>query len=94
MNSTGTIRPESAKPPPKTKLGVTPSWVGRVPQLKPGRYADGLPLHPVEYLCCKLMLRPNHFTSRQSLFDFTKVLNLPASSTMWVLRRRGFTMSR
>lgn len=32
---------------------VTPSWVGRVPQLKPGTYADGMPFHQVQYLCCK-----------------------------------------
>jgi hypothetical protein len=36
------------------KTPVTPSWVGRVPRLKPGKHADGLPLHQVEYLCCKL----------------------------------------
>jgi len=56
----------------------TPSWVGRVPRLKPGLYADGLPIHDVEYLCCKMMLRPNHFTSRKSLFEFTKVMRKPA----------------
>jgi hypothetical protein len=57
---------------------VTPSWVGRVPQLKPGKYADGMPIHQVEYLCCKLLLRPNKFVSRQSLFDFGKVMRAPA----------------
>lgn len=57
---------------------VTPSWVGRVPQLKPGTYADGLPIHQVEYLCCKLLLRPNKFTSRECLFDFGKVMRAPA----------------
>jgi hypothetical protein len=46
--------------------------------LKPGHYADGLPLHEMQYLCCKLVLRPNRFRSRQSLFDFAKVLNEPA----------------
>jgi hypothetical protein len=49
-----------------------------VPQLKPGTYADGLPLHELHYLCCKLVLRPNHFRSRASLFDFEKVLRAPA----------------
>jgi hypothetical protein len=57
---------------------VTPSWVGRVPQLKPGTYADGMPIHQVQYLCCKLILRPNKFVSRQSLFDFGKVMREPA----------------
>jgi hypothetical protein len=56
---------------------VTPSWVGRVPQLKPGTYADGMPLHQVRYLCCKLILRPNRFVSRDSLFDFGKVMRDP-----------------
>jgi hypothetical protein len=56
---------------------VTPSWVGRVPAQKPGQYADGMPLHQVEYLCCKLILRPNKFVSRQSLFDFGKVMKEP-----------------
>ena len=46
----------------------------RVPDIKPGKYADGLPFHEVQYLECKLILRPNHFTSRKSLFDFAKVM--------------------
>ena len=55
--------------------------VGRaryVPDLKPGKYSDGLPLDEVKYLECKLILKPNHFTSRQSLFDFAKILRRPA----------------
>jgi hypothetical protein len=51
----------------------------RVPDLKPGKYADGMPLHEVQYLECKLILRPNHFTSRASLWDFAKVLKKPAA---------------
>jgi hypothetical protein len=62
----------------KRREPVTPSWVGRVPQLKPGTYADGLPIHQVEYLCCKLLLRPNKFVSRESLFDFGKAMRGPA----------------
>jgi hypothetical protein len=65
------------KAPPKREE-VTPSWVGRVPQLKPGLYSDGLPIHQVEYLCCKLILRPNKFISRESFFDFGKVMRAPA----------------
>jgi len=72
-------------PPPapvvKTREAVTPSWVGRVPPLKPGVYADGMPIHTVTYLCCKLILRPNKFWSRQSFFDFGKVFKEPAKQT-------------
>jgi len=56
----------------------TTTWGARIPQLKPGSYADGLPLHQLRYLCCKLVLKPNHFRSRKSLFDFAKVLREPA----------------
>ncbi|HEX8814068.1 MAG TPA: hypothetical protein VF753_01075 [Terriglobales bacterium] len=60
------------------KEPATPSWVGRVPQLKSGTYADGMPLHQVQYLCCKLILRPNRFVSRESLFEFGKTMREPA----------------
>jgi hypothetical protein len=60
------------------KGAITPSWVGRVPQLKPGQYTDGMPIHSPEYICCKLILRPNKFHSRESFFDFGKVFKEPA----------------
>lgn len=64
--------------PKAIKAAEPTTWAGRVPLLNPGRYADGLPLHEVQYLCCKLILRPNRFRSRDSLFDFAKVLREPA----------------
>jgi hypothetical protein len=38
------------------------SRVTRIPDVKAGKYADGLPLNDIQYLECKLILRPNHFT--------------------------------
>ncbi len=96
MKSTVQIRRKNARPAPKTRKPlkimprVTPSWVGRIPQLKPGTYADGLPIHQIEYLCCKLILRPNRFRSRQSLFDFAKVMKAPAKQCGVELRTKGF----
>jgi hypothetical protein len=55
-----------------------PIRVHHLPAIKPGKYADGLPYDEIRYLECKLILKPNHFTSRQSLFDFAKVLRRPA----------------
>jgi hypothetical protein len=66
------------KPTPRDVLKLETKWAGRVPHLKQGTYADGMPLHQVEYLACKLILKPNRFTSRQSLFKFVKVLRAPA----------------
>jgi len=54
------------------------TWAGRIPLVRPGRYGDGLPLHEMQYLCCKLVLKPNRFRSRQNLFDFARVLHEPA----------------
>ena len=96
MKSTLQIQRKNAKPVPKSKSApksrppVTSSWVGRVPQLKPGTYADGLPFHQVQYLCCKLILRPNRFTSRQSLFDFARVMKAPAAENRVGLSTKGF----
>jgi len=71
----------------KTKAESKPTtWAGRVPLIKPGKYADGLPLHEIQYLNCKLILRPNYFSSRNRLFDFAKVLRAPAE-------RHGVTFS-
>jgi hypothetical protein len=52
-----------------------------VPEIKPGRYADGMPFDEVQYLECKIILRPNHFTSRKSFFDFAKVMRRPAEES-------------
>src|SRR5215203_1054731 len=75
---------------PKTDPAPS-NWAGRVPQLKPGIYDDGLPLHQVEYLCCKMMLKPNHFTSRKSLFAFGKVLKGPAKECGVEFSTKGYS---
>ena len=54
------------------------SQARRLPGVKPGKYADGLPLHEVQYLESKIILRPNGFTSRKSLVDFGRLLRRPA----------------
>src|SRR5215217_314639 len=70
------VTPENTN---ETSVMSTPTrWAGRVPLLKTGAYADGLPFHDIHYLCCKLILRPHHFRSRKSLFDFAKMLRQPA----------------
>jgi hypothetical protein len=83
-------RREATGQPPKPKPPVSSSWAGRVPQIKPSTYDDGLPLHQVEYLCCKLMLRPNHFVSRSSLFDFGEVMREPAAAHGVKFTKKGF----
>ena len=62
----------------------------RVPDIKPGQYADGLPLNEVQYIESKIILRPNHFTSRKSFFDFAKVMRRPAAEAGVDFRSDGF----
>lgn len=72
-------RPDKVVPAPKPVIEpVANSWVGRVPQLNPGKFADGIPFNDLNYLAFKLLLKPNRFVSRKSLFDFGKVLKAPA----------------
>jgi len=87
--TTAPARAKDSKPLPK-KEAVTPSWVGRVPQLQPGAYSDGMPIHQVQYLCCKLILRPNKFCSRESFFDYGKVMREPARGTGVKFTTAGF----
>jgi hypothetical protein len=65
-------------------------WVKRVPDLRPGKYADGLPLNEVKYLECKLILKPNKFTSRERLLSFAKALRRPAKEHNVNFSMRGF----
>jgi len=90
VTATAPSRIKESKPLVQGKRPLTPSWVGRVPQLKPGTYADGLPIHQVEYLCCKLILRPNHFVSRESLFEFGEVMRAPAKEHGVGFTNKGF----
>ena len=63
---------------PSDASKIETTWAGRVPHVKQGMYADGMPFHELEYLAFKLVLKPNSFTSRKSLFKFGKVLRAPA----------------
>jgi hypothetical protein len=65
--------------------------VRHLPSITPGKYADGMPYDEIRYLECKLILKPNHFTSRQSLFDFAKVLRRPARETGVIFEPTTFT---
>jgi hypothetical protein len=42
----------------------------RVPELQQGTYSDGHPLDEVQYLQCKIILKPDRFTSVASFHEF------------------------
>ena len=47
---------------------------GHVADLKPGQYADGSPLHDVQYLECKLILKTDEFTSPAGFRKYGKLV--------------------
>ena len=49
-----------------------------VPELEKGHYSDGHPLDEVHYLECKIILKPDRFTSKQGFIDFAKIVKQAA----------------
>jgi hypothetical protein len=43
------------------------------PELKQGQYSDGSPLDEIQYLECKLVLKPDRFTTAKVFFDYGKL---------------------
>jgi len=50
------------------------SRLSRVADLKPGQYSDGHPLDEVQYLECKLILKPDRFTAAKVFFEYGKLV--------------------
>ena len=46
----------------------------RMADLKPGQYSDGHPLDEVQYLECKLILKPDRFTAAQVFFEYGQLV--------------------
>jgi hypothetical protein len=46
----------------------------RFGDLKQGQYSDGSPLDDVQYLECKLILKPDRFTAAKVFFDYGKLV--------------------
>jgi len=55
-------------------MASKPERPERVPDLKPGNYTDGHPLDTVQYLECKIILKPERFVSAKSFWDFAKAM--------------------
>ena len=49
-----------------------------VPDLKPGKYRDGTPLPEVQFLECKITLKPELLTSTKSFLEYAKIVKRTA----------------
>ncbi|HTT39679.1 MAG TPA: hypothetical protein VMH32_18685 [Burkholderiales bacterium] len=59
---------------PKEETAKTALQPGRAPDLKPRTYSDGHPLDDVQYLECKLILKPDRFTSAKVFQDYSELV--------------------
>jgi len=57
-----------------------PTQPGRVLDLKPGVYCDGHPLDEVQYLECKLILKPDRFTSAKVFQEYGELVGRAAKA--------------
>ncbi len=60
----------------KTAAGVK---AATPPAVDMAQYADGAPLHHIQYLEAKLILKPDRFTSLQSFREFGKIVERTAN---------------
>src|SRR5215475_12356601 len=63
-----------------------------VPILKQGEYSDGSPLDEVHYLECKLILKPDRFTSAEVFFEYGKLVTRTAKEFGIVNRDHGVVL--
>jgi hypothetical protein len=57
---------------------LPPELPGRGSRLAPGKYKDGSALHSVHYLECKIILKPDRFTSPKSFHEYAKLVKRTA----------------
>jgi hypothetical protein len=58
----------------KTETPAASSQPEKVPSIKQGQYCDGHPLDEVQYLECKLILKPDRFTSAKVFQEYSDVV--------------------
>src|SRR5215471_13589518 len=51
-------------------MDTTPVGRGRNLELQSGTYSDGHPLDEIQYLECKLILKPDRFTAAKVFFEY------------------------
>jgi hypothetical protein len=65
----------------ENKAAQPPEFHAKITPIKPGKYADGTPLHIPTFLCCKMLLKTDRLTSAQALLDYVKVVKKAAKET-------------
>ncbi|CAN5788886.1 hypothetical protein BH11PSE3_BH11PSE3_48130 [soil metagenome] len=61
-----------------TQVMMLPDWLA---ERRAGSYADGLPFEQLRYLQCKLILKPDRFTSPRVFKEFARLVHRAADAT-------------
>jgi hypothetical protein len=70
-------------------MAITQSRSDLVLPLKEGTYSDGHPLDEIHYLECKIILKPDRFTSVQSFHEFGRLVRHAADELSVGFSTRG-----
>src|SRR5215471_16815102 len=65
---------------------------GRNLELRPGTYSDGHPLDEVQYLECKLILKPDRFTAAKVFFEYGRLVARTAKEFGIVFKDDGIVL--
>ena len=66
----------------------------RAPELKQGKYSDGHPLHDLQYLEAKVILKGDRFVSVDTFREFAKIVKRAAENADVDFSRKGFKDAR
>ena len=77
----------------KTTASQAAPRAGMVPDMKDGAYSDGHPLDQVQYLECKLILKPDRFTAAKSFFEYGALVEQTAREFGVALDKRGVVLN-
>lgn len=75
--------------PPNTEESIGSK---RFLELQPGQYSDGHPLDEVQYLECKLILKPDRFTAAKVFFDYGEIASRTAEDFGIGFSNKGITL--
>jgi hypothetical protein len=75
------------------KAAPTPPRPDKAPDLKAGTYSDGHPLDEVQYLECKLILKPDRFTAAKSFLEYGALVAETAKAFGVSLNNRAVILS-
>ena len=64
----------------------------KVPDLAPGKYSDGHPLDEVQYLECKLILKPDRFTAAKTFLEYGALVGKTAKEFGIALNNRDVVL--